>query len=549
MNPRLGLILAIAILYSLSGLRGRAIQSSSGANAGEAACSQCHSAIVASYSNTAMAHASGPASQSPITGSFVHQQSGVAYRVYEEGGKLWLEFKRANAPALDGRRELLYYIGSGRLKGRTYLSEVGGFLFESPINWYAEQRVWDMTPNYHAAREAPLNLPAFPECLNCHTSGMQTPELGTANRYPQPPFTHSGVTCERCHGSAADHVTRRSNMLQLANLPAERRDAICMQCHLEGDVAIQRPRRHAYEFRPGDNLLDFVRYFVFTDKQGTRAVSQFEALAQSGCKRASGDKMSCTSCHDPHSTPAPAEKVEYFRSKCLACHGAAFGEKHHSENRDCVQCHMPALPAKDISHTQATDHRILRRPAPEAVASNQLQPSKLEPFPASMATKDDARDLGLAYETIAARGNWFAAAEAERLLALSYRQDQNDAPVLSALGYIAQHRGDLDTARQYYEAALRNNAYDDEAATNLGVLEARNGHLRRAVELWQGVFQRAPWRSPVGVNIALGFCSAGKFDEATLYVKRVLQFNPDFASGRTLLSQLAATPPRCSLTP
>ena len=135
MNTRLRVTLAIVVLYSLAGMHGHAIQSGPGANAGDAACSQCHSRIVATFSKTAMAHASGPASQGPITGSFMHQQSGVAYRVYEDGGKLWLDFKRTSAPALEGRRELLYYIGSGRLKGRTYLSEVGGFLFESPINW------------------------------------------------------------------------------------------------------------------------------------------------------------------------------------------------------------------------------------------------------------------------------------------------------------------------------------------------------------------------------------------------------------------------------
>jgi predicted CXXCH cytochrome family protein len=511
------------------------------------ACAGCHSGIVNSYEKTAMAHASGSAAEGPITGSFVHAQSGVSYRVYQEKGKLWLDFNRSSDPKLEGRKELLYYIGSGRLKGRTYLFLQDGFLFESPINWYAQQRIWDMTPNYQKVREAPLNLPAFPECLNCHTSGMKAPLAGTANRYPDPPFAHGGVTCERCHGSAVNHITRGEKMLEINRLAPDRRDAICMQCHLEGDVALERPHKHGYEFRPGDDLSDYMRYFVFANKQGLRAVSQFEALAQSACKRGSGDKMTCTTCHDPHSSPEPSQKMSYFRSKCLTCHGGAFAQKHHPENPDCVGCHMPALSARDVSHTQATDHRILRNPFLAIPQSPTPETSKLEPFPASANTKSDVRDLGLAYESLAERGDMAALKEADQLLQLTNKQNPNDAPVLTALGYNAQRSGDSNAARQYYEAALSNDQYADEAATNLGVLEAREGHVQRSVSLWQSVFEKAPWRSSVGIDIALGYCAAEKYDRAKFYVNRVLQFNPDFGSARSLLAHLTSDPPSCSL--
>ena len=54
-----------------------------------------------------------------------------------------------------------------------------------------------------------------------------------------------------------------------AKLSPERRDAVCMQCHLEGKVAIERPGRHAYEFRPGESLTDYMRYYVMAgDRQG-----------------------------------------------------------------------------------------------------------------------------------------------------------------------------------------------------------------------------------------------------------------------------------------
>ena len=73
-----------------------------------------------------------------------------------------------------GKRELLYYVGSGR-RGLSYLFAQNGFLFESPVNWYGNAQRWDMAPAYQNAREIPLNLPAVTSCLRCHVSGMRAP--------------------------------------------------------------------------------------------------------------------------------------------------------------------------------------------------------------------------------------------------------------------------------------------------------------------------------------------------------------------------------------
>src|SRR6266481_5170524 len=133
------------------------------------------------------------------------------------------------------------------------------------------------------------------------------------------------------------------------------RSLIPQSCH-------QRGGRHAYDFRPGDLLTDYVRHYVLasTEQKSLGAVTQVEALSQSACKRKSGEAMSCTSCHNPHASPSAEERVSYYRGKCLACHGEAFGAKHHPEQADCTRCHMSASLSTDIAHTQVTDHRIPR---------------------------------------------------------------------------------------------------------------------------------------------------------------------------------------------
>jgi Tetratricopeptide repeat/Cytochrome c554 and c-prime len=543
----LGASIALLDVTSAQTSAGAASPDSNG-YVGNQACAGCHSSIYDSYAKTSMARASGPALDNLIPADFVHQKSGVHYRIYAEGGKVWLSFERPNDPEVRGKRQLLYYIGSGR-RGASYLFAVDGFLFESPVNWYADRHVWDMAPAYGDARQIPMNLPALTSCLHCHFSGMQPPIKGTENRYPMPPFSHSGVTCEGCHGPGAAH-TKGGAIVNPAKLDPTRRDAVCMQCHLEGKAAIEPLGRHVYEFRPGLLLSDYIRHFVFADDQspGLGAVGQFEALAQSVCKKKSGEAMSCTSCHDPHYEPSAGERVSYYRGKCLACHGVRFGTTHRAGQSDCTACHMPPSLSRDIAHTEVTDHRILRQPgvSPQFLqnANTEARLPRLIRFPNAQKTDEDERDLALAWVSLAGSG-MTAAPETERLLRSAIKTSPNDPPLLSALGYSAQTKGDIEGAREFYEKALAIDPTLIEVATNLGVIEAKRGHLREAVRLWEDAFQRAPGQSRIGMNIARVLCEAGQPGGARDYVLRVLEFNPDLPEAKNVLQGLNGSAPKC----
>ena len=559
LRPSSTLRLAAALLILLGGAvlvqgHGQALpyrEAAAPAVGGSQACASCHTDIYRSYMKTPMARASGPARDGLIAGEFEHARTGIHYRIYSQDGRVWLSFDR-DRPPLDGKRELLYYIGSGR-RGRTYLFSEDGFLFESPVNWYAQKHLWDMTPAYQNASQMPM-LPAMPACLNCHTSGMQAPVPGTENRYPVPPFAHGGISCQRCHGTGEEHIRSRGEaaIINPVKLPPERRDEICMQCHLEGNVAVERAGKHPYDFRPGDRLSDYIRYFEVANPglPGLGALSQVEALAQSVCKQKSGDAMSCMSCHDPHSWPAPEEKVAYYRGKCLACHGAAFGQKHQHGNPNCIGCHMPPVASRDVAHTQATDHRILRLPGPQPVladldAPTKPVPPKLVPFPAS-AGPPDIRDLALAWHSLLRRGEEDAAPKTRELLTQALRQDPNDADVATALAYMEQKARNTAQARELYQKALQADPSQLDAAVNLGVIEAQSGDPKAALKLWLDAFRRAPAHSAIGIDLALVSCDLGQVAEARDYLARVLQFNPDLSRARQFLEHLNAQPPKCA---
>ena len=535
--------------------------------AGNEACANCHSEIYQAYGKTGMANASGLASDGVITGEFNDKTSGVRYRVYKKDEKVSMSYNR-ESEKFRGQRDLLYFIGSGR-KGRSYLFSVQGFLFETPINWYSQEGRWGKTPAYAEAREIPMNLPAFVDCLNCHSSGLQPPVPGTDSKFAGKPFLHAGITCERCHGAGEGHLDAKgaslpatgsyssgegasvvSSIVNPAKLPADRRDAICMECHFEGTVAVEQPGKHLYQFQPGDRLSDYIHYFLLSGNhpETPQALSQVEALSLSACERKSGDKMWCGSCHDPHTEPALAEKAAYYRSKCVNCHGEEFAANHHPDKRDCTKCHMPALPSKDVAHTEGTDHRIRRYPTAAPLPRLQVRGREGAPlvsFPDRDPTQATTRDFALAWETLAQRNVEGGQQRAEEYLRKAVKERADDPVLLSALGFVELKHGHEKEARELYERTLQLDPLSNDAAANLGILEARSGNLNRAVELWQGVFSRVPYRSGIGLNLAVAFCVAGKSEGARKYLERVLEFNPDYLKGKQLLAHLGEEPVQC----
>jgi Flp pilus assembly protein TadD len=526
--------LLLALMVALAGQSNpAAIDRRSPEYVGNQACAPCHTAIFDSYARTAMARTSGPALPNLIEGSFLHEPSGVRYHIARDDGHARLSYDRAS-PALHGTQELEYFVGSNT-RGRTFLFRIDGFLYQSPINYYTARHVWDMSPGYTELHEMELNHPVDRTCLFCHASRVQAPVRGTVNRYSGEPFLQPGVGCERCHGPGGDHVAGRGTMVNPAKLIAARRDDICMQCHLEGVARIAAPGRAESDFRPGDRLSDDLAIFVRENaaRNELGAVSQFEALALSACKRKSGDAMTCTTCHDPHRQVQAADKPEYYRARCLSCH-ATMSRGHHDDRHDCTSCHMPRRESADIGHTMVTDHRILRTRS-EAGHGSSPASDVLGQFgnPAP-----GTRELGLAYGELALRGVQSATEHARRLLEEAVRDGQTDADVLTRLGSLAQDRGDFEHAQHYYEEAFARDPTRAVPAADIGVFLARAGKLHDAIALWQDTFDRNPYLTALGLNLARGRCASGDASGARAVLQKALAHNPDSAAGRQLLSAL-----------
>jgi hypothetical protein len=508
---------------------------------GNDACRQCHKERYESYARTPMARTSGTALEGLVTGSFAHARSGVTYRVFWNGEDAVLSYERPGDANLRGTQTLKYYIGSNT-RGRAFLFEIEGFLYQTPINYYAKDHLWAMSPGYDGLTEMQLNHAVDASCLFCHAGRVQSTVAGTANRFRGAPFLQSGVACETCHGPGGGHVNGRAPMINPATLSGERRDSVCLQCHLEGQSRIRRSGRRLEDYRPGDRLSDYLSIFVGDDaaKKQPGAVSQVESLAASMCKQKAGDAMSCVSCHDPHVKPTADANAGYYRDKCLTCHARSAANSHF-EAIECTSCHMPRLQSADIAHTAVTDHRILRDPK-HARTSQPLPQPRLVQFGNA---RPDPRDLGLAHAELGLRGDQIAERDARRLLEMALPRYPADPDILTWLGYLHQRRDDRSGAAEFYERALKSDPYNTLAATNLGVIYAQRGRTREALQLWSKTFDANPQASEVGVDLAIGLCAAGDAAGASRVVDRVLRHNPDFRAARQLLKQ-SADGPRCA---
>jgi predicted CXXCH cytochrome family protein len=329
-------------------------------------------------------------------------------------------------------------------------------------------------------------------------------------------------------------------MVNPAKLAPAARDSICAQCHLSGEVRVEKPGKEGRALIPGEFLADDLAVFVRAGSPSVvRVTSHVENLAQSACKRASGDKLWCGTCHDPHTAPEPARKAAYFREKCLSCHQTkdchAAEQARRANADDCTACHMPRGPTNDIEHVVFTDHSIRRKPAGSGVAPT--SESELVPYPSYTST---TRDLALAYAVVALRDHNAAdRARAFELLKQAAEQRTADAQALAYLAEFYRDAKDDAHALPIYQQVWRMDKSQYAVAAALGAYQIQRGNLTEAIQLWREALALNPAMTLVRVNLAKALFRMGNLDEARATLEQALQFNPVSPEARELLSQIS----------
>lgn len=464
-------------------------------------------------------------------GRITHAASGSVMSVEYRAGRM---FHVLSERGLTAEYPVAYQIGSG-IKGRTYAVQVGGYLLESPLSWY-KGSAWDVSPGYESMQLLDFDRPITANCLFCHSGKVNFSDADgrrlAATRVP-------AITCERCHGDGEAHTRRPSakNIVNPAKLSGAARDSICEQCHLEGETRVLNTGKAFDDYHPGDPLeRTMVTYLLQRANVEKRAVTQVEELAESQCARASGGKLWCGTCHDPHAQVGQSSTGQArIIQVCRSCHSDLSKAAHPAGQNECTSCHMPGRPANNIAHLAVTDHRI-RRPNTASVPYQGVDKivAWREPPP-----EFRQRDLALAGLQISSREKLPAMLrESMKLLeALPEAQQNSDPDVLSSLEVAFLDSSPPDKAVALSRWAVESIPKSATFALNYGLALKRAGDLKQAESEFLRSIDLDPSLMRSYAELAVLYDSEGRQAESKATIDRFLRWNP-----QTIQFRLARRP-------
>jgi predicted CXXCH cytochrome family protein len=534
---------------------------------GDDRCADCHAKIAESYHKHPMGRSLTPIAQLAPTQSYGPAQHnpfealGSSFLVERHGDAVFqrqTKFDPAGLPIYENVLDVHYAIGSG-VHGYSYLTDQGGYVFQTPISWFEAKQIWDLSPQFSV--DYLTGRPILPDCLFCHANRTR-PVTGTTNHYEEPLFQGYSIGCERCHGPGELHVQNPGQnsadsfdrtIVNPARLEPALRDAVCEQCHLEGVARIVRLGRDAYDFRPGQPLEDFLAVFIKNTAGGVdrRAVNHVEQMEQSGCFRGgtARERIGCISCHDPHTFVGPEERDAVYRAACLKCHegkrpgcSVPVAERRKTSPDDsCIQCHMPSYATSDVVHTASTDHRIPRRPGPADAPDAPEKPKPGDPFPAVLFhfdrvnadTPDYRRDLGMALAHVSEQDG-VPRAETAALLDEAVRNFPNDASAWEQRGELALLMKRPEEGLRAFEACLALAPEREMALEGAAQTAQALGKSDLAVSYWRRVVAVNPWNGFTHGGYANLLAFRQEWAEAQVQARDWVRMAPENRDARKL---------------
>ncbi|MEP6755661.1 MAG: multiheme c-type cytochrome [Chthonomonadales bacterium] len=230
-----------------------------------------------------------------------------------------------------------YVLGSGHAGMTSFAITKPDHITEFRMSYFPRTGQWYVTPGQEAVGNDDLGMEhdtsLSRKCILCHATNLPDNSLKA-----EPKFF--GVGCESCHGPGSAHIeaakTKGATDLKvekLHGLSGDKMNDLCGKCHRKAaDVSITGP-----------------------DSTATHRFQPF-GLQQSPCFEKSHGKLTCITCHDPHTN---AEKnPKFYESICLSCHKPAgsialdpiavkrvdpvISKICPVNSKDkCVTCHMP----------------------------------------------------------------------------------------------------------------------------------------------------------------------------------------------------------------
>ena len=540
---------------------------------GSQVCAECHQEIAAKYAGHPMANSIARVGEARALEDYTKASFAPPgprrYRAEKtEAGVEHFEtmLDHEGKPIYEQKIPIHYVLGSGQ-HGRSYVMEKDGRLFQSSIGWFADGNKWGLSPGFNPDVHQRFERRMGDGCLYCH-SGRVLHQATNHDLYESPPFAEATIGCERCHGPGEAHVAHQraaktegpdATIVNPGRLEPSKREAVCNQCHLQGEKVVPRYGRQFFDFRPGEYLDDSILVLVHglrvDEKRQTRPVSQVEQMRASKCFMESRGKLGCISCHDPHEDVPQERHDAYYRDQCLKCHQDRGCSVPEAERRAkfaedaCAKCHMPALKTKDVAHTSLTDHRILRVPESTSVASRLPAADEIELFDGaeqrvSKREADRARAFAMIDIAVSRNDKLWAARGEEFLLPNELRNAPlpviwesfgEDFQAIDYLGvsYLLQDQRDLAIA--CWEYILRKSPNNETVCIHLADVYQDGEDFKTALEYLDRAIALNPTISLLHARRTYVLGKLGRFDEGIESAKRALEGDPTLLQVREWL--------------
>lgn len=328
--------------------------------AGSQSCAGCHKDIYEKHLKTAHYLTSRPAAARYIKGSFEPGRNSYSFNDFVRVAMEQRDSNFYQVLYVNGIQQTKHsfdiVVGSGA-RGQSYLYWKGKELFQLPIFYFTGDNEWCNSPGYPG--KVIFNRPITSRCLECHSTyihKISAPDTPVES-YDSSSLVY-GVDCEKCHGSAVQHVAYQRQhpedstgkyIINPAHLSRQRNLELCTLCH-GGRLNKTKP---SFSFQPGDTLSNY--FFMNSSAPDAASIdvhgNQYGLLSASRCFRSSD--MTCMTCHNPHENQR-GQKA-YFSQRCLTCHSPDHGKQcpltsrlGSSIRQNCIDCHMPEEPSKAI---------------------------------------------------------------------------------------------------------------------------------------------------------------------------------------------------------
>jgi hypothetical protein len=546
----------------------------------------CHAEIFREYFPTPHGAQMGPANipadlaRVPRPVTVFNARNNRYYTVYQQDGDLYQsEF------ALDNKGSKLYdiahkidYVVGGEIAGYSYLFQLGPWMLQAPLSYYAHSKTWELSPGY-VDDDLGFTRVATTGCLMCH-NGQPDPVPMRDGSYKDPPFRfgETSIGCETCHGPGALHLKEMqakkgglsgilglrpgevdTSIVNPARLSPRLADDICKECHQQGDTQVLYPGKTVLDYRPGQPLSDTIAKLTLPIKPEQRAeANQLEArppvrgsleqsiewknsaLEMSACYQATHGQLTCGTCHSIHHEPKPGEEKAAYRAACLTCHTAKSCTLKPDDPRRvaaadyCVECHMEKRAVAGVAHSNDTKHRIVRypgQPLPEIAFARPTAdlPGLLwvnRPESPPDARLPDVSQLE-AYYTAARKDAslwplWF-----RKLNELSKTQP-DDPTVLNSLGAVAlAEKKDNAGAAKYFALALKEGSEEPTTFMNLATALVNLGRAQQAEEVLERGVAAYPYYGQLTARLAQLYAMDGQTGKARNLVKQYRAVFPE----------------------